>query len=122
MKVQKNKQENAYSDAFYDIEIIFEKFQASKVTKWEAYRIAFNAMDSGLIKLREIIEIAELYGVNSGVIKMRRLQWLAMIKEDRALEAAQKEPRPNSSNARSLGVIKMRRLQWLAMIKNGAQA
>lgn len=63
-------------DQIATVEKVFESFE--NFDKWETYGIAFSAMDNGRIRLREIIAIANRYGISSAVVQMRRRQWLAM--------------------------------------------
>tara|TARA_R110002020_G_scaffold439974_1_gene650561 strand:- start:735 stop:938 length:204 start_codon:yes stop_codon:yes gene_type:complete len=58
-----------------EIERRFNQF-----SKWETYGAAFTAMDNQKIRLIDIIAIAGVYGISEPVIRMRRLQWLAMAK------------------------------------------
>ena len=40
--------------------------------KWQSYSFVFSLVDKRKITMREVCEIAELNGIPSGVIKMRR--------------------------------------------------
>ena len=51
----------------------FENFD-----KWKTYGLVFGLMDKRKITLRQIVEIAGRHGINEGVLRMRRLQFLAM--------------------------------------------
>ena len=58
------------SEKFYEIECAFEERDEFK------YRIAFDAMEYGLIRLRDIIEIAAMYGISSNVVKFYRRKYM----------------------------------------------
>ena len=50
-----------------------------EIGKWEVYRIVFDAMEAGKIRLHEIVEIAEAEaGICESVIRMRRADWIRM--------------------------------------------
>lgn len=46
-------------------------------SKWETYDIVFVLMDARKTTLREIVDVAQRYGISKDVIEMRRRDYLA---------------------------------------------
>ena len=67
---------NALNDSLSAKDKTLEKVRAALsegiFNKWQSYSFVFSLVDKRKITMREVCEIAEVNGIPSGVIKMRR--------------------------------------------------
>jgi len=67
-----NNRTNLY---VYDI---LKQFVAGDIEKFDAYGLVFDQLDARRITLTKICDIANTVGLNPGVVRMRRHQFLGM--------------------------------------------